>query len=76
MSAPDQRIEAKLRESSLPGPADGDEIPSPIILSFVVDKANFVTLLGLSSGLLSIYFSLVQNFPAAIIALRGADGLV
>ena len=46
------------------------------------DKPNIITLLGLSIGLLSIYFSLVQNFPAAIIALLWAvlmdwfDGLV
>ena len=69
-------------EPSLLGREDGDETSSPIILSFVVDRANFVTLLGLSSGFLSIYFSLVQNFPAAIIALLWAvlmdwfDGLV
>ncbi len=69
-------------EPSLLGREDGDETSPPIILSFVVDRANFVTLLGLSSGFLSIYFSLVQNFPAAIIALLWAvlmdwfDGLV
>ena len=54
----------------------------PDILSFVVDRANIVTLLGLSSGLLAIYFALNQNFPAAIIAMLWAvlmdwyDGLV
>ena len=55
---------------------------SPIILSFVVDRANLVSLLGLASGVLAIYFALRQNFPAAIIALLWAvlmdwfDGLV
>ncbi|MCH8744579.1 MAG: CDP-alcohol phosphatidyltransferase family protein [Chloroflexi bacterium] len=82
MSAADQRIEEKLGESNLPGAEDRGETPSPIILSFLVDRANFVTLLGLSSGLLSIYFSLVQNYPVAMIALLWAvlldwyDGLV
>jgi CDP-diacylglycerol--serine O-phosphatidyltransferase len=55
---------------------------SPIILSFVIDRANLVSLLGLASGVLAIYFALRQNFPAAIIALLWAvlmdwfDGLV
>ena len=54
----------------------------PIILSFVVDWANIVTLLGLCSGVLAIYFALAQNYPAAIIAMLWAvlfdwyDGLV
>ena len=54
----------------------------PIILSFVVDRANLVTLLGLCSGVLAIYFALAQNYPAAIIAILWAvlfdwyDGLV
>ena len=58
------------------------EQPLPIILSFVVDWANIVTLLGLCSGVLAIYFALAQNFPAAIIAMLWAvlfdwyDGLV
>ena len=45
---------------------------APTILSFVVDRANLVTLLGLSSGLVAIYFALIQNFPAAIIAMLWA----
>ena len=54
----------------------------PIILSFVVDWPNIVTLLGLCSGVLAIYFALSQNYPAAIIAILWAvlfdwyDGLV
>ena len=67
---------------SVLGAEGGGQNPSPIILSFVIVRANFVTLLGLSSGLLAIYFSLVQNYPAAMIALLWAvlmdwfDGLV
>ena len=58
------------------------EPQQPIILSFVVDPANIVTLLGLCSGVLAIFFVLAQNYPAAIIALLWAvlldwyDGVV
>ena len=58
------------------------ETQMPLILSFVIDWANLVTLLGLSSGILAIYFALTQNFPAAVIAMLWAvlldwyDGLV
>ena len=54
----------------------------PIILSFVVDWPNIVTLLGLCSGVLAIYFALAQNYPAAMIAILWAvlfdwyDGIV
>ncbi len=44
----------------------------PIILSLMKDIPNIVTLLGLSSGVLGIYFALVENFPAAIIAMLWA----
>ena len=44
----------------------------PILLSFLVDRANIVILLRLGSGILAIYFSLTQNFPAAIIAMLWA----
>ena len=56
--------------------------PLPIILTFVADWANIVTLLGLCSGVLAIYFALAQNYPAAMIAILWAvlfdwyDGLV
>ena len=82
MSIQDQRLEGTLGEPNALGRETRGETRLPVILSFVVDRANIVTLLGLSSGLLSIYFSLVQNFPAAIIALLWAvlmdwfDGLV
>jgi len=42
------------------------------ILSLMKDIPNIVTLLGLSSGVLGIYFALVENFPAAIIAMLWA----
>lgn len=82
MSGPDQLIEGDLAEPAAVGRKDGNVTHPPVILSFVFDKPNIVTLLGLSSGLLSIYFALIQNFPAAIIALLWAvlmdwfDGLV
>ena len=63
-------------------PVSARETRMPTILSFVVDRANFVTLLGLSSGVLAITFALSQNYPAAIIAMLWAalldwyDGLV
>lgn len=59
-----------------------NESKAPSILSFVADKPNLVTLLGLSCGLLAIFFALNQNFPAAIIAMLWAvlfdwyDGLI
>jgi len=48
------------------------ENESPVILSFMKDIPNIVTLLGLSSGILGIYLALVANFPAAIIAMLWA----
>ena len=44
----------------------------PTILSVVADIPNIITLLGLSSGILGIYFALLGNFPAAIIAMLWA----
>ena len=44
----------------------------PVILSLMKDIPNIVTLLGLSSGVLGIYFALVDAFPAAIIAMLWA----
>ena len=76
----------RLRENSA-GPEAIDALSAretklPFILSFVVDWANIVTLLGLCSGVLAIYFALAQNYPAAIIAMLWAvlfdwyDGIV
>ncbi len=44
----------------------------PTILSFVRDIPNIITLLGLGCGILGIYFALLANFPAAIIAMLWA----
>ena len=61
--------------------ADG-EFRTPIILSFVADWPNIVTLLGLCSGVLAIFFAMEQNYPAAVIAMLWAvtfdwyDGVV
>ena len=77
-----QRVEEALREPGAFAGRAEDQAKSPIILSFVIDRANLVSLLGLASGVLAIYFALIQNFPAAIIALLWAvlmdwfDGLV
>ena len=78
----DRLNDEKLRDFRSLERESGGEVRLPDILSFVVDRANIVTLLGLSSGLLAIYFALNQNFPAAIIAMLWAvlmdwyDGLV
>jgi phosphatidylserine synthase len=41
----------------------------PTILSFVKDIPNIITLLGLSCGVIGIYFAILENFPAAVIAI-------
>lgn len=51
---------------------ESSQTRAPTILSFVFDRANLVTLLGLGSGVLAIGFALIQNFPAAIIAMLWA----
>jgi len=77
-----QLMDEDLRQPGAIAGLAADETQSPTILSFVVDRANLVSLLGLASGVLAIYFALIQNFPAAIIALLWAvlmdwfDGLV
>ena len=63
-------------------PRAAGESPRPIILSFVADWPNIVTLLGLSCGVLAIFFALEKNYPAAMIAMLWAvlldwfDGVV
>jgi CDP-diacylglycerol--serine O-phosphatidyltransferase len=49
-----------------------EENKRPTILSLMKDIPNIVTLLGLCTGVLGIYFALVENFPAAIIAMLWA----
>jgi len=54
----------------------------PVILSFIKDIPNIMTLMGLSSGVLGIYFAIIGNFSVAIIAMLWAvlfdwyDGIV
>nr|MCS5670180.1 CDP-alcohol phosphatidyltransferase family protein [Dehalococcoidia bacterium] len=58
------------------------ESQMPLILSFVADWPNIVTLVGLCCGVLAIFFALHQNYPAAIISILWAvtfdwyDGVV
>ena len=44
----------------------------PTILSFAADWANLVTLIGLASGILCLYFALRGQFQAAVLALLWA----
>jgi phosphatidylserine synthase len=77
-----QPDEEGLRDIGPPVDESGGEARLPDILSFVFDWPNIVTLLGLGSGFLAIYFALNENYPAAMIAMLWAvladwyDGLV
>jgi len=74
------QTEPEMRESRAGSESGGPQLP--IILSFVADLPNIVTLLGLCSGVLAIFFALEQSYPAAIIAMLWAvtfdwyDGVV
>ena len=72
MHRPAQPGVEEMGDSRVIGQETTGKIRAPTILSFVVDRANLVTLLGLSSGLVAIYFALIQNFPAAIICMLWA----
>ena len=82
MSGLAQQNAEHLSETKLIEQESTSEARLPTILSFVVDKPNLITLLGLSLGLLASFFALRQNFSAAIIAMLWAvlmdwfDGLV
>ena len=82
MQDPNQLDEEGLMDTRSAADTSSDEGSLPNILSFVFDRPNIVTLLGLGSGLLAIYFALNENFPAAMIAMLWAvladwyDGLV
>ena len=82
MRESNQPDEEGLRDIGPPADESGGEARLPDILSFVFDRPNIVTLLGLASGLLAIYFALNENYPAAMIAMLWAvladwyDGLV
>jgi phosphatidylserine synthase len=51
------------------GVAPSSAAKRPTILSFAADWANLLTLIGLGSGILSIYFALNAQFHAAVLAL-------
>ena len=82
MNSTDPRLGEESARPEAIDAASARESKLPIILSFVVDWANIVTLLGLCSGILAIFFALAQNYPAAIIAMLWAvlfdwyDGVV
>ena len=72
MSNPSQQNAEIMGDPRSSGQESSGQTRAPTILSFVVDRANLVTLLGLGCGVLAIYFALIQNFPAAIIAMLWA----
>jgi len=72
MSDSNQPLESNPGKLGKTHPILRGENERPTILSLMKDIPNIVTLLGLSSGFLGIYFALVDNFPAAIIAMLWA----
>jgi CDP-diacylglycerol--serine O-phosphatidyltransferase len=64
------RTTSNISGNSRPGVLQGSKRPT--ILSFAFDWANLITLIGLASGLLVIYFALQGQFQAAILALLWA----
>ncbi len=82
MSSSNQHTHRSSRELDITRPIVCGKSDSPAILSFMMDIPNIVTLLGLCSGVLGIYFALLGNFQAAIVAMLWAvlfdwyDGVV
>jgi phosphatidylserine synthase len=72
MNDSDQPVETNSGRSGATRSSIPEKNERPVILSLMKDIPNIVTLLGLSSGVLGIYFALVENFPAAIIAMLWA----
>jgi len=72
MSASEQPLEPNPGRPGAASPFIPEMNGRPVILSFVKDIPNIMTLIGLSSGVLGIYFALVGNFPAAIVAMLWA----
>lgn len=72
MSESHQQLKTNPPVAGLTRPWIAGETKKPTILSFIADWANLVTLMGLTSGVLSIYFALQGQFQAAIIALLWA----
>jgi phosphatidylserine synthase len=58
--------------TSSDGPAERTHDAPGSILSFLMDRANLVTLAGLASAVAGIYFAIAGVFEAAIIALLWA----
>ena len=72
MSEPDRLLKTNSHGlGDAPSPV-AEETKGPSILSFAADWANLLTFMGLSSGILSIYFALNQQFQAAVLALLWA----
>lgn len=69
MSESDHQPQASTRALGASPSAVAEETKRPTILSFAADWANLLTLVGLSSGVLSIYFALNAQFHAAVLAL-------
>jgi len=82
MNDSNQPLETNLDRTGATHTFIPEENQSPVILSLMKDIPNIVTLLGLISGVLGIYFALVGNFPVSIIAMLWAvlfdwyDGLI
>jgi archaetidylserine synthase len=72
MSDSDQRLGPNPHNPTASYPVASGKDARPVILSFVTDIPNIITLFGLSSGVLGIYFALLGNFPAAMIAMLWA----
>ena len=72
MSASNQTSDANNGKPGSNHSAPYRENQKPTILSFMKDIPNLMTLLGLSCGVLGIYFALVENFSAALIAMLWA----
>jgi len=72
MSSSDRLLEADSVRPRVTNTAIHRQDDRPVILSLLKDLPNIVTLLGLTGGLLGIYFALVGNFPAAVIAMLWA----
>ena len=72
MSDSDQRLGSNPHRPVTSHQSVSDENTKPTILSFVTNIPNILTLSGLSCGVLGIYFALLGNFPAAMIAMLWA----
>jgi len=72
MSASNQPLQPNPDRLRAARPSIPETNGRPVILSFVKDLPNIMTLMGLGSGVLGIYLALAGNFPAAMIAMLWA----